>query len=171
LPRLGSRVRIPSPAPRKSPKNRRQCADSVTNVPASNGLNEPRTVPNCLPCSGKRRANRSRKVLDGPPPQKRSPALAANKRRAHREFEKSKRENNTKAGQDSQATECRLFWVTHGQTNIGFVEQVGDRYTAKDADERDIGLFDSLTAAANAVSVRYDKGSCPEPWFAAGGRA
>jgi hypothetical protein len=101
----------------------------------------------------------TRKVPEGPP-QKRSPALGGNKRRANREFGKSERQNSTKAGQDSQATECRPFWVTHGQANIGFVQQAGKRYTAKDADERDIGLFDSLKPAADAVGARYDKNSC-----------
>jgi hypothetical protein len=90
----------------------------------------------------------------GDPPQKRSPALVGSKRRADRNNEKSQREKNyTKAGQDSQAIERRLFWVTHGQTNVGFVEQIGKSYKAIAADERILGAFGSLKEAANAVSA------------------
>jgi hypothetical protein len=109
-------------------------------------------VPNYLDRLGKRRAKRSRKVPDGPP-QKRSPALAANKRRANRRIKKSQRKNNTKAGQDSQATDRHFFWITHGQTNLGFVEQIGETYKALDSDEQPIGLFDTLKGAADAVGA------------------
>jgi hypothetical protein len=109
-------------------------------------------VPNYLDRLGKRRAKRSRKVPDGPP-QKRRPALAANKRRANRRIKKSQRKNNTKAGQDSQATDRHFFWITHGQTNLGFVEQIGETYKALDSDEQPIGLFDTLKGAADAVGA------------------
>jgi hypothetical protein len=82
LPRSGSRVRIPSPAPNKPTENRHQSLCFGDAVPASISLNEPRTVPTCAPQLGKRRAKRSRKVPDGPP-QKRSPASAATKSKSH----------------------------------------------------------------------------------------
>ena len=65
MPRLGSWVRIPSPAPDFLLKNRRECSISCASVPASNGLNEPRTVPNCVQRLGKRWAERSCKVPAG----------------------------------------------------------------------------------------------------------
>jgi hypothetical protein len=65
LPRLGSRVRIPSPAPNNLPKNQHQASCSADEVPVSNSLNEPRTVPSCAVHPGKRRAKGSQKVLDG----------------------------------------------------------------------------------------------------------
>src|SRR6516165_3150008 len=80
LPRLGSRVRIPSPAPNKAPKNQHQDHLLGDGVAASIGLNEPRTVPSRLAGLGKRRAKRSRKVLAG---QKRNVAPGATERRAH----------------------------------------------------------------------------------------
>jgi hypothetical protein len=82
LPRLGSRVRIPSPAPKKSAKNQRQRCIFDGDVRASISLNEPRTVPSCLADLGKRGAKRSRNILDGPPP-KRTPTSAATEHRAH----------------------------------------------------------------------------------------
>ena len=62
MPRLGSWVRIPSPAPEKTARNQHQGCSSADEVPAPISLNEPRTVPNCLASLGKRRAKRSRKV-------------------------------------------------------------------------------------------------------------
>jgi hypothetical protein len=68
LPRLGSRVRIPSPAPVKSQKNQPQRCIFDGGVQASISLNKPGTVPGSLADLGKRRAERSRNVPDGPPP-------------------------------------------------------------------------------------------------------
>jgi hypothetical protein len=96
---------------------------------------------------GKRRAKRSRKVLTS---QKRSPAPAATERRAIRKSKSSQTET-TKAALKSQAAERHFFYITHGQTNVGFVSQVGSEFTARDADGRKIGLFASLKAAADAV--------------------
>jgi hypothetical protein len=69
LPRLGSRVRIPSPAPNKSLKNQGQRCIFDGDVRASISLNEPGTVPSSLADLGKRRAKRSRNIPDGPPKQ------------------------------------------------------------------------------------------------------
>ena len=146
--RHDARVREPVPAVVRGlslPKNQRQRRCCGDHVPASNSLNEPRTVPNCLASLGKRRAKRSRKVLRS---QKRSPAPAATERRAKG---KSSQAGTTRAALRSQARERHFFWITHGHTNVGFVSQVGSEFTARDADGRKIGLFASLKAAAGAV--------------------
>jgi hypothetical protein len=92
----------------------------------------------------------------GDPPQKRSPALAGNKRRANRKSKFVSRKDNTKSAQKSQEIERHFFWITHGQTNAGFVQRLGDSYKALGADERALGTFASLTAAADAVSAAYE---------------
>jgi hypothetical protein len=102
-------------------------------------------VPNCLAGLGKRWAKRSRKVLGS---KKRSPAPAATERRAK---EKSSQIDATQAAPKSQARERHFFWITHGHTNVGFVSQAGNEFTARDADGRKIGVFASLKAAADAV--------------------
>ena len=100
------------------------------------------------------RAKRSRKVSDGPPPlENGSPTLAGNKREANRE--KSQRKNNTKAETKPQDAERHFFWIASGQVNLGFVEQVDETYKAISADERDLGTFGSLKAAADAVSANF----------------
>jgi hypothetical protein len=111
---------------------------------------------------GKRRAKRSRKVPDGPSLQKRSPAMPASTNGANRKSKFVSRKNNTKAAQKYQATERHFFYITHGQTNLGFVEQVGETYEAIGADERDLGTFSSLKPAADAVSASYNQGSCAQ---------
>jgi hypothetical protein len=55
-----------------------------------------------------------------------------------------------------------FYWVTHGQTNAGFVEQVDEIYRAIGADEQELGIFDSLKAAADAVSATYVQDSRAE---------
>jgi hypothetical protein len=147
---LGSRVRIPSPAPNKTSKNQDQSCSCGEVVPASISLNEPRTVPNCLADLGKRRAQRSRKVLKDT--QKRSPASAATEHGTYRSKSKSSHPKITRPAAESQERGYHFFWITHGQTNAGFVEQIGDSYKAITADGVDIGVFDSLKAAADAVS-------------------
>ena len=159
MPRLGSRVRIPSPAPNKSPENQHERCVSCGDFPASIGLNEPRTVPKRPADLGKRRAKRSRKVPDGPP-QKRSPASPASENGAIREIKCSDRKFSA-AGPNAQELERHFYWIAHGQTNVGFVEQVEEDKTLG-ADERDLGSFDSLKAAADAVTARYDQNSCAE---------
>jgi hypothetical protein len=84
--------------------------------------------------------------------------LVATKRAANSK-NKSLRKNNTKTRQDSQATERHFYWVTHGQTNAGFVDQVDGTYKAIGADERELGTFSTFKAAADAVSARHDRGS------------
>ena len=65
------------------------------------------------------------------------------------------RKENTKAAQKSQATERHFFYVRHGQASAGFIEQVDKTYRAIGADERELGTFDSLKAAADAVSASF----------------
>lgn len=102
----------------------------------------------------------------GDPPKKRrrkrSPTLAANKRRANRLNKCSKRKS-TATRPDAQESERHFYWIAHGQTNAGFIEQVDATYRAISADEQDLGTFGSLKAAADAVSARYAKGSHTEP--------
>jgi hypothetical protein len=90
------------------------------------------------------RAKRLRKVSDGPPPEKRSPTLAGNKRRANRKSKFVSRKDNTESAQKSQEIERHFFWITHGQTNAGLVEQIGESYKAIAADERAPGPFATL---------------------------
>jgi hypothetical protein len=67
LPRLGSRVRIPSPAPEFFSNNQGGCSISCAAVLAYTRLNEPRTVPSCASHLGNRRAECSCKVPGGVP--------------------------------------------------------------------------------------------------------
>jgi len=46
-----------------------------------------------------------------------------------------------------------FFTITDGQTNIGFIKQIGARFTAIGTDEQHIGTFGSLKEAAGAVSA------------------
>jgi hypothetical protein len=69
---------------------------------------------------------------------------------------------DTKSEATPQAVERHFFYITHGQTNLGFVEQVGETYEAIGADERDLGTFSSLKPAADAVSASYNQGSCAQ---------
>jgi hypothetical protein len=146
---LGSRVRIPSPAPNKAPRNQYQDSCFGDDIPASICLNEPRTAPNFLAGLGKRRAKRSCKVLRGL--QRRGIALAAAEREAPSKG-KSSQADTTKGASKSQTCERHFFWVTHSQINVGFVAQAGDDFTARDASGRKIGVFESLKTAADAVS-------------------
>jgi hypothetical protein len=99
---------------------------------------------------GKRRAKRSRKVPDGPP-QKRSPASPASETGPNRKSQSSQR-HNKKTEPKAQGAERHFFYVTHGQTGVGCVAQAGDVFAASDADGRKIGVFESLKAAADALS-------------------
>jgi hypothetical protein len=67
LPRSGSRVRIPSPAPNSLDKVE-QTSRSSKRAAASTSLNKPRTVPKCPSGLGNPRAVGSRKVLSAHKP-------------------------------------------------------------------------------------------------------
>ena len=60
-----------------------------------------------------------------------------------------------KPRKNSQAVEQHFFYVTRGQTNAGFVQQFGEIYKAIGDDERELGAFGSLKAAADAVSASF----------------
>jgi hypothetical protein len=111
-------------------------------------------VPKCVDCLGKGRAKRSRKVPDSAP-QNRSPASPASENGAHRELKCSKWKS-TSARPDAQGPEQHFYWIADGQTNAGFVEQIGESYKAIAGDDRSLGTFTSLTAAADAVSAAYE---------------
>jgi hypothetical protein len=104
---------------------------------------------------GKRRARRSRKIPEGPPeetpPQKRSPAVPASTNGANSNA-KSRNRKSTSAKPSAQEPEQHFYWIADGQTNIGFVEQVGGADAAFDNDERRLGAFPTLEQAADAVS-------------------
>jgi hypothetical protein len=118
-------------------------------------------VPNGAAHLGKRRAKRSGKVLDGPAPlSKRSPASPASETVPFRKIRTTSSKRKFAAPEpNAQDVERHLYWVAHGQTNVGFIEQTGETYKAVGADERELGTFDALKAAADAVSASYDKSS------------
>jgi hypothetical protein len=76
-------------------------------------------------------------------------------RRANRKIKKLDAVKDTKSEATPQAVERHFFYVTNGQTNIGFVKQIGEIYKALDSDEQQIGSFDALKAAADAVNAAY----------------
>jgi hypothetical protein len=153
----GVRGSIPLPPTTETSANQRKLDISATGDRASTSLNEPRTVPSGPIDLGKRRAKRSRKVLDGPH-QKRSPTLASNKRRANR-LNKCSNRKSTAARPGAQESERHFYWIADGQTNIGFVEQVEETYRAISADEWGLCTFDGLKAAADAFSACHEKSS------------
>jgi hypothetical protein len=89
--------------------------------------------------------------------QKRNPASPASETGRSRKLRKSKsrKRKSTARRPDAQEPERRFFWVTHGQINAGFVQQVDDVYKALGADERELGNFDTLKSAADAVSASF----------------
>jgi hypothetical protein len=105
-------------------------------------------------CPRKRFGGRSERST-GDPPQKRSPASPASENGAHRELKCSKRKS-TSARPDAHGPEQHFYWIADGQTDAGFVEQIGESYKAIAADERALGTFANLTAAADAVSAAYE---------------
>jgi hypothetical protein len=91
--------------------------------------------------------------MDGPTRRKkRSPASPASENGANRVNKCSKRKS-TAARPNAQEPERHFYWIADGQTNVGFVEQIGASYKALAADERALGTFGSLKAAADAVSA------------------
>jgi hypothetical protein len=106
---------------------------------------------------GKRRAKRSRKVPDRPP-QKRSPAPGATGSGTKR-FRKASQKQNTKSDVKAQAVERHSFAVYDGQVAIGLVEQADQSFAATTPDGRELGVFSSLKAAADAISAAYRGGA------------
>jgi hypothetical protein len=152
LPRLGSRVRIPSPAPNKSPENQHQRCVCGGDVSASICLNEPRTVPNSLAGLGKRRAKRSRKVPERSPLQKRRAGSAATERGSK---SKSRSHCKTTLRQGpAQAPRHPSLYVYDGQICLGRIEQDGDHgFAAFTTADCPLGSFGDLKAAADAVGA------------------
>jgi hypothetical protein len=89
--------------------------------------------------------------------QKRSPASPASETGRSRKLRKSKssKRKSTARRLDAQELEQNFYWIAAGQTNIGFVEQLDKTYKALGADERELGNFDSLKAAADAVHASF----------------
>jgi hypothetical protein len=86
---------------------------------------------------------------------KRSPASPASETGPSRNFRKSKssKRKSTPRRPDAQEPERHFYWIADGQINIGFVDQVDDTYKALGSDERELGTFSTLKAAADAVSA------------------
>jgi hypothetical protein len=111
-------------------------------LPAKLGENSGSLFSNCSRLISKRR-------------KRRSPASPASENGANRELKYNKRKS-TSARPDAQGPERHFYWIADGQTNAGFVEQIGESYNALAADERALGTFANLTAAADAVSAAYE---------------
>jgi hypothetical protein len=111
-------------------------------------------VPSCAAHLGKRRAERSCKVPDGPPVRKkRSPTLADNKRRARKA--NSSRNKNKRKRAASQVSERKLA-VHDGQTWLGTIREINGRFIAITArDNRQLGIFADATAAADAIDAEF----------------
>jgi hypothetical protein len=112
-------------------------------------------VPNCAVRLGKRRAERSRKVPDGPPPdpETRSPTLARHKHGAQGKQKGSSQNQNSnkpKAPQDVTAE----FAVYDGQIRLGSIKEIDGVFaTFAASDDRDLGTFSTLKEAFRAVCV------------------
>jgi hypothetical protein len=158
----GVRGSIPLPPTTETQQNRHKHSIFAEDVPASSCLNKPRTVPKSPEDLGTKRARRSRKVPEEPTRQKRSPASPASENGAKR---KPSHRKNTKSRADAQESASKIFWITHGTTNIGYVRQSAASYEALDNDERLLGIFGSLREAADAVDAAFDgsNGSAPVP--------
>jgi hypothetical protein len=68
---------------------------------------------------------------------------------------KSGRQKSAARRPEAPESERHFYWITHGQINAGFVEQIDKTYKALSADERELGNFDSLKAAADAVHASF----------------
>lgn len=97
---------------------------------------------------------RSKCVVPEPagPPKKRRSASAGTERGPNNQASQSKA---TKTRAKTQDVERHSLAVTHGQDAVGFVDQAGKRFTARDVDGRKLGAFRTLKAAADAVSAAY----------------
>jgi hypothetical protein len=161
LPRSGSRVRIPSPAPTNISINPALSAEIASVDAAAGSLNKPRTVPRCQPDLGNGWAKRSRKVPEGPPdPEKRSPASAATERGTDRKISKfKKRSKNSKEPESAQQPERHSFALYSGRAALGHIEQTDERFVATVAPNGLLlGTFASLKAAADAIAAMHEGG-------------
>jgi hypothetical protein len=84
-----------------------------------------------------------------------SPVSETGRSRKLRKSQSSKRKSTARRP-DAQESERHFFWITHGQINAGFVEQIDKIYKALDVAERELGIFDCLKAAADAVSASFE---------------
>ena len=155
----GVRGSIPLPPTTETAQNQRKFDASAVRGRASTSLNEPRTVPSGAVHLGKRRAKRSRKVLDGSAPlSKRSPASPASEtgpsRNSKRKF--------AAAQPNAQDVERHFYWVVRGETSVGVIVQIGKTYKSISADERELRTDTLKAAAADAISASYDKSSQTE---------
>ena len=156
MPRSGSRVRIPSPAPITHNENAEKSAHSLRSsddVLASIGLNKPRTVPTCPIDLGKRRAKRSRKVPDGPPDKKRSPASVGAERGADRRNSKSLSCKISSKRCPSTQESDRWLSVYDGRIRLGSIIGNGDKFSVILPNGALLGSFKTLRQASAAIST------------------
>src|SRR5262245_31683179 len=93
-----------------------------------------------------------------PPPEMRSPALAATKRRANRSksaSKASKRRQSTKSITEPQAVSQRSFAINFGRRTAGYVLQDGGAFIVRTTDGRSVGTFAKLKEAADALSPAH----------------
>jgi hypothetical protein len=60
--------------------------------------------------------------------------------------------------QKRAAPERHFYFIADSQTNLGFVAQAGDAFTASNDNGQKIGVFPNLRAAADAVDETYRAG-------------
>ena len=157
MPRSGSRVRIPSPAPNILAKTA-QSRCSRDDVPASISLNEPRTVPTCPIDLGKRRAKRSRKVPHRPPdPEKRNPAAAATARGANRKSKTSQKK--TTAHRRRRQGPDRDLALYDGRVRLASIMGRSGRFLVVLCSGVLLGTFDTLKQARAEVSAAQHGGA------------
>jgi hypothetical protein len=89
---------------------------------------------------GKRRAKRSRKVLDGRRQENRPSSSLASAARP-----------KGKAAPPTGHVERRSFAITDGHVTAGYVEQTDDRFEAFTADGQSFGIHPTLKAASRAI--------------------
>jgi len=103
--------------------------------------------------AGRSRAERSRKASDGrPPPQKRSPALAGNKRRAISQLQQR---TSTRSGRTCQRFRSASLTVYDGIEIAGYLEEIDNRFAAFTVDGQSLGTFSTLVAAARAIPAAH----------------
>jgi hypothetical protein len=87
------------------------------------------------------------------------PGVATNSRRIRRGSPPKDRSKGKPTS--SRSVSRRHLAVCHGRGDVGYVDQVGRRYTARTLDGRWLGVFRNLKEAADAVSAAYAPAAAP----------
>ncbi len=84
----------------------------------------------------------------------RSPALVATKRRANRKSNQSQKKHTKFEAGDQEST--REFSVYDGRIRLGTVREIDGEFIAiSGKDDRELGRFDNVTAAADQVDADF----------------